>query len=239
MKTRSPNFLLAVLACATVTAAQEAGTPEIRVTGEATLSVEPDQAEIDLGVVTQAPTARAAAAANATKLDAVLTAIRNIVGDVHGSGKIETTNYSLRPNYTRPRGGGEATIASYTATNTVRASGVAIDATGELIDVAIEAGANNVQRLSFTVADTETPRLRALADAARQARAKAEALAAALGLDIVRVLSVAEGTPAVVRPYAPRAAMMQADTAAPTTPVEPGSVEVRASVTLRVLVMPK
>ena len=236
MKTRSPNFLLAVLACATMTTAQEAGTPEIRVTGEATISVEPDQAEIDLGVVTQAPTARAASAANATKLDAVLTAIRNIVGD---RGKIETTNYSLRPNYTRPRGGGEATIASYTATNTVRASGVAIDATGELIDVAIEAGANNVQRLNFTVADTETPRLRALADAARQARAKAEALAAALGLEIVRVLSVAEGTPAVVRPYAPRAAMMQADAAAPTTPVEPGSVEVRASVTLRVLVMPK
>ncbi len=233
---RSPHFLLAVLACATVTAAQEAGTPEIRVTGEATLSVEPDQAEIDLGVVTQAPTARAASAANATKLDAVLTAIRNIVGD---KGKIDTTNYSLRPNYTRPRGGGEATIASYTATNTVRASGVAIDATGELIDVAIEAGANNVQRLNFTVADTETPRLQALADAARQARAKAEALAAALGLEIVRVLSVAEGTPAVVRPYAPRAAMMQADAAAPTTPVEPGSVEVRASVTLRVLVMPK
>ncbi len=233
---RSPHFLLAALACATVTAAQEAGTPEIRVTGEATLSVEPDQAEIDLGVVTQAPTARAASAANATKLDAVLIAMRNIVGD---NGKIETTNYSLRPNYTRPRGGGEATIASYTATNTVRASGVAIDATGELIDVAIEAGANDVQRLNFTVADTETPRLRALADAARQARAKAEALAAALELEIVRVLSVAEGTPAVVRPYAPRATMMQAEAAAPTTPVEPGSVEVHASVTLRVLVMPR
>jgi len=159
MKTRSPNFLFAMLACATVTAAQEAGTPEIRVTGEATLSGEPDQAEIDLGVVTQAPTARAASAANATKLDAVLTAMRNIVGDVSGRGKIETTNYSLRPNYTRPRGGGEATIASYTATNTVRASGVAIDATGELIDVAIKAGANSVQRLNFTVADTETLRL--------------------------------------------------------------------------------
>ena len=194
---RSPHFLLALLACATLTTAQDAATPEIRVTGEATLNIEPDQAEIDLGVVTQAPTARAASEANATKLDAVLTALRNIIPDVSGKGKIETTNYSLRPNYTRPRGGGEATIASYTATNTVRASGVAIDATGELIDVAIEAGANNVQRLNFTVADTETPRLRALGDAARQARAKAEALAAALGLEIVRVLSVAEGTPAV------------------------------------------
>jgi uncharacterized protein YggE len=232
---RSPLFLLAVLACATVTTAQDAATPEIRVTGQATLKIKPDQAEIDLGVVTQASSAKAAAETNATKLDAVLTALRDIIGD---KGKIETTNYSLRPNYTRPRDGGEATIASFTATNTVRASGVAIDATGELIDAAIEAGANNVQRLNFTLADAEAPRLRALGDAARQARAKAEALADALGLEIVRVLSVAEGTPTVVRPYAPRAAMMQAE-AAPTTPVEPGAVEVHASVTLRVLVTPK
>ena len=233
---RFPHFLLAVLACATATTAQDDATPEIRVTGEARLRIEPDQAEIDLGVVTQAPTARAASAANATKLDAVLTALRKVIGD---RGKIETTNYSLHPNYTRPRGGGEATIASYTATNTVRASGVAIDTTGELIDTAIDAGANNVQRLNFTLADAETPRLRALGDAARQARAKAEALAEALDLEIVRVLSVAEGTPTVVRPFAPRAAMMQAEAAAPMTPVEPGAVEVHASVTLRVLVIPK
>lgn len=233
---RSPLFLLAVLACATVTTPQDTATPEIRVTGEATLKIKPDQAEIDLGVVTQASTAKAASETNATKLDAVLTALRDIIGD---KGNIETTNYSLRPNYTRPRDGGEATIASFTATNTVRASGVAIDATGELIDAAIEAGANNVQRLNFTLADAEAPRLRALGDAARQARAKAEALADALGLEIVRVLSVAEGTPTVVRPYAPRATMMQAEAAAPTTPVEPGAVEVHASVTLRVLVAPK
>ena len=233
---RSSIWLLTVLACAAMTSAQDDATPEIRVTGEAVLNVEPDQAEIDLGVVTQAPTAQAASEANATKLDAVITAVNGVIGD---NGKVETTNYSLRPNYTRPRGGGEATIASYTATNTVRASAVSIDAAGELIDAAIEAGANNVERLNFTVADADTPRLQALANAARQARAKADALAEALGLEIVRVISVAEGSPTVVRPYAPRTAMMQAEAAAPTTPVEPGSVEVRASVTLRVLVAPR
>jgi len=236
---RSSILFPTVLACATVVmpaGAQEDTTPEIRVNGEATLNVEPDQAEIDLGVVTQAPTAKAASDANATKLDAVIGALKAIIGE---SGKIETTSYSLRPNYTRPRSGGEATIASYTATNIVRASAVSIDAAGALIDAAIAAGANNVERLNFTVADTDTPRLRALADAARQARAKADALADALGLEIVRVISVAEGSPTVVRPYAPRATMMQAEAAAPPTPVEPGTVEVYASVTLRVLVSPK
>ncbi len=232
---RSLNFLLAVLACATMTTAQEPSAPHIRVNGEATLSVEPDQAEIDLGVVTQGRTAKEASEANATKLDAVLKAIRAVAG---ASGKIETTNYSIRPNYHRPQGGGEATIASYTATNVVRASSITISVTGELIDAAIGAGANNVQRLHFTVEDAETHRARALDGAAKQARAKADTLAAALDLQILHVLSVTEGAASVVRPYAPRTAMMQAE-AAPTTPVEAGSVEIRASVTLVVAVGPR
>ena len=136
---RTPHFLLALLAWATVTTAQEDAAPEIRVTGEATLSIEPDQAEIDLGVVTQAPTAQTASEANATKLDAVISALRSIVGD---SGKIETANYSLRPNYTRPRGGGEAMIASYTATNIVSASAVSIESTGE-------SGASTFRRMNI------------------------------------------------------------------------------------------
>lgn len=228
--------VVSVLACCAVTEAQEPSTPEIRVTGEATLNVQPDQAEIDLGVVTQATTAQAASEANATKLDAVISTLESLLGD---GAKIETTNYSLRPNYTRPRGGGEATIASYTATNVVRATTASIDATGELIDAAIKAGANNVERLNFTVADPETPRLEALAQAAKRARAKADALADALDLQILGVRAVSEGSPAVVQPYAARAAMMQAEAAAPMTPVEPGSVEVRASVTLRVSVSPR
>jgi uncharacterized protein YggE len=225
------SFLLGVLACATMTRAQEPSAPHIRVTGEVTLSVEPDHSQIDLGVVTQASTAKEASDANATKLDAVLKAMKAVVG---AGGKIETTSYSIHPNYHRPQGRAEATIASYTATNVVRASGVAIDATGALIDAAIGAGANNVERLEFTVDDPQTHQSRALDAAAKQARAKADTLAAALELQILGILSVTEGSPTMVRPYAARAAMMQAE-AAPT-PVEAGAVDIYASVTLIVAV---
>lgn len=229
---RSLKYLLAVLACATMTSAQEPSAPHIRVTGEATLSVDPDHAEIDIGVVTQASSAKEASDANATKLDAVLKAMRAVVG---AGGKIETTSYSIYPNYHRPQGRAEATIASYTATNVVRASGVAIDAAGELIDAAIGAGANNVERLEFTVDNPQTHRTAALDAAAKQARDKAETLASALDLQILGILSVTEGSPSVFRPYAaPRAAMMQAE-AAPT-PVEAGTVDISASVTLIVAV---
>lgn len=233
---RSFITLLALLACATPSTAQEDVAPHIRVTGEATMSVEPDQAEIDVGVVSQAPTAQEASEANATKLDAVLTAVRNVVGS---DAEIETTGYSLRPNYHRPRAGGEATITSYTATNLVRVTKVDVDSAGEVIDAAIGAGANNVERLHFTVADPESYRLRVLGDATRRARTKAETIATALELEIVRVQSVSEGTPVVVRPYEARTTMMQAEAAAPPTPVEPGTVEVSATVTLVVTVGPR
>ena len=136
-------------------------------------------------------------------------------------GEIETQSYSLRPNYTRPRDGSEATIASYTASNMIRVTKIAIDDAAKVIDAATGAGTTNVRRLQFTVDDEESLRLQALADAALEARARAEALAGALGLDIVRVLSVTEGEPVVVRPYA-AATMMQAEVGRAQTPVEPG-----------------
>ena len=209
---------------------QQAASAEIRVTGAATVRAEPERAEIDLGVVTQAATAKEAADANAEKLEAVITAVREALGP---DAEIETQSYSLRPNYTRPRDGSEATIASYTASNMIRVTKIAIDDAAKVIDAATGAGTTNLQRLQFTVDDEESLRLQALADAALEARARAEALAGALGLDIVRVLSVTESEPVVVRSYA-AATMMQAEVGRAQTPVEPGSVEVRATVTLRV-----
>ena len=228
-------FVFALMTGAGLGLAQNVATPEIRVSGEASVSIEPDQAEVTVGVITQAPTAQGASEANATKLDAVISAMKRAMGD---QGTVETIGYTIQPNYRRPRDGGEATIVGYTASNRVRASGAAIERTGELIDSAIGAGANNVEGLRFTVEDSETARLRALGDAAKQARAKAEALADALGLQIVRVVSVEETSPAIARPYAP-ISMMQVERSAPPTPVEPGAIDIRANVTLRVTVSPR
>ena len=197
---------------------QQAAPPEIRITGTATVSAAPERAEIDLGVVTQAE-----------KLETVIADVREAMGP---DGEIETQSYSLQPNYTPPRD--EATIASYTASNMIRVTKIAIDDAAKVIDAATGAGTTSVQRLQFTVDDEEALKLQALADAALKARARADALAGALGLDIVRVLSVTEGEPVVVRPYAAPTIMMQAEMGRAQTPVEPREAEVRATVTLRV-----
>jgi uncharacterized protein YggE len=202
--------------------------PSIRVTGEAIIVARPDQALIDIGVVTQAQNAQDAASQNAQKQEAVISALRKALG---AGADIKTTGYSLNPNYRYPERGGQPTITGYTASNTVEVKTGDIAQVGKVIDIATQSGANNIQSLRFMLRDEQAARANALREAAIKARAKADALAAALGLRVLRVLFVEESGQVAPPPIYARAEMA----AAPAqTPVEPGTIDVRALVTLTV-----
>ena len=205
--------------------------PFIETTGEAKVSAQPNQAQIDIGVVTQANTSQAAAEQNARKLEATLSSLRRLLGT---SAEIKTISYMLQPNYRYPKEGGEPQITGYTATNIVRVTLNDLTRVGTVIDTATQAGANRVQNLQFMLRDEGVVQAEALRDAAAKARNKADALALALRLRIVRVLSVIETSPVVV----PVRDVAFARAEAAATPIEPGMIEVRATVTLRVEIAP-
>ena len=205
--------------------------PTIRVNGEATVSAKPDQAEINIGVVTQATTGQAAASQNAQKQDAVLSELRKMLG---AAAEIKTISYSLNPNYRYPREGGQPTITGYTASNIVQVKTEDLTQVGKVIDLATQSGANTIQSLRFTVKDEQRALAQALGQAAIRARAKAEAIAAALGLKIVRVLHIDESGVAMPLPMNTRAFAAEAGQAAVSTPIESGTVDFRATVTLTV-----
>ena len=216
-------------------AAQEDGgdledRPNVRATGESVIQAKPDLARIDFGVTTQGPTAQAAGAQNAKQFEAVLAALRKALGP---SAEVKTVNYSLQPEYKYPKEGGKPQIVGYTATNIVQATTTDLDRVGPLIDAATQAGATNVQQLQFTLKDEQAVRAQALAEAARKARGNAEAIAQALGLKVVRVLSAQAGGGPVVplRRENMMMAMSKAADAAPT-PIESGNIEVHATVSL-------
>jgi uncharacterized protein YggE len=203
--------------------------PSIRVSAEATVTAQPDQAQIDIGVTTQAQTAQSAAANNAQQLDSVIAELRRALG----SGvEIKTVSYSLNPDYRYPKDGGKPTIIGYTATNIVRVTLNDLTLVGQVIDMASQSGANWIHRLRFTLKDEQAARSQALRAAAIKAKAQAEAVAQALGLKIIRVLSVVESG-ASVQPIARDVMLARAEAAAPT-PIEPGAIEARAMVTLTV-----
>jgi hypothetical protein len=203
--------------------------PSVTANGEAVITVEPDQAEIDIGVVTQAKKAPDAARENADKLSRVMTEVKKLFGK---GDEVKTASYSLNPNYRYPQGG-KPEIVGYTATNILRIKTGNLANVGKLIDASMQSGANTIHRLVFNLKDEHTAQLQALRLASTKAKAKAEEMAAALGLKIVRVLSLTEGdrnVRPIIMPQA-RGAQMEAMVAAPT-PVEAGTIEVRSSVTL-------
>lgn len=223
-------LLIILVLFAAQAAAQEATEklpPHVRTTGEAVVTVKPDRAQIDIGVVTQSESSQAAAVANAKQLEATLSRLRQLLG---ANADIKTISYTINPNYRYPKEGGEPTITGYTATNVVRVTLDDLTKVGQVIDTATAAGANRIQNLQFTLKNDLVVQAQALQQAAARARAKAEAMAGALNLNMVRVLSVVESSPAVVPMY--DVAMARAETA--RTPIEPGTIEVRATVTLTV-----
>ncbi len=203
--------------------------PSITVNGEAMISAEPDQAQIDIGVVTQARSAPEASKENAERLSRVLTEVKKLLGK---SDEVKTSGYSLTPNYRYPQGG-KPEIVGYTASNAVRIKTNTLDLVGRLIDGAMQAGANNVNRLVFTLKDEQGAQLEALRQASAKAKSKAEAVAASLGLKIVRIAAINEGERTIQPIYRQAmAARGEALAAQAPTPVEPGTVDVRSTVSL-------
>ncbi len=201
--------------------------PSVSASGTASLSVKPDEVRISIGVVTQETTAEAAAAKNATQTSAVLAELRRIAGP---SGDIRTENYSLAPQYRYPSQGGTPEITGYQASNTVEVRTRDLANLGKLIDAAAHTGANMVHSIQFTLHDEETARVQALRGASQNARAQAQAIAAALGLKLGRLLQATTSETPIVRPMFAQAMMAKAQ-AAPT-PIESGNIDVRASVTV-------
>jgi uncharacterized protein YggE len=205
--------------------------PSIRVSGEATVTARPDQAILDVGVVTQADTAGAAAAQNAGRADTVLAELRKVLG---AGADIKTVSYSVSPNYRYPRDGGQPAITGYTATNILRAQVNDLAIVGKVIDGATQSGANRIERLQFRLKNEAEAQNDALRQSARVARSKADAMASALGLKVVRVLLAEESTGPIPRPMDERMFATARAEAAPATPIEPGNIEFRAVTILTV-----
>jgi uncharacterized protein len=203
-------------------------TATIRVQGDAQVQAKPDRAQIDIGVMTESQDPQTAATQNAQKLDRVIQQMRTQIGQ---NLEIKTIGYSLNPKYDYPKEGGEPKITGYTAVNTLQAQTDDLTQAGKIIDAATKAGANQINSLQFILKDEVEVQKEALRVAALKARGKADGLANALGVKIVRVLHVEEGSAGVIPLQAKSMGFEAAQMDVPT-PIEPGTIEISATVTL-------
>lgn len=222
----SIRVLFAILVC-TAAAAQPPLSHHnvVRASGAATITAKPDQAEISLGVETNASTAEKAAAKNAAEARKLLDAIRHVLGT---SGSIATSQYSISPVYRQEQGEAPA-LTGYRADNTVVIKTGDLALVPKILDIATQAGSNQIAGISFTLQNDAAVRARALAEAAKRARANAEAIAASLNLHVMRIVE-AESAEAGIRPLQFVANKLIRPAA--VTPIEPATIQVTETVTV-------
>ncbi len=227
------SAFLAIVAFAAIANAQTTtGTPTRSITavGNATVPAAPDKALLDIGVTTQAATAQDASTQNATQVSSVIAALQFILG---ASATIKTVNYSITPVYNNPSAGQNPSITGYSASNIVEATITDLTLIGKAIDAAIAAGANRVQGIQFGLQNPDPVQAQALKTAAVSALSQASAIAAGLGVHTGSVIRASEG----VNVTTPIVALTPTGATA-STPVEPGLIQVQASVTIVVEITP-
>ncbi|MUK88627.1 DUF541 domain-containing protein [Ornithinibacillus sp. L9] len=197
---------------------------KLLVTGEGTVSVEPDRAVVILGVVTEDSNLQKAQQENAEYTDNVINALlqENIPRN-----NIRTQDYRIDMNYDYKEG--VQIFRGYRVTNLLRVIIEAIDKVGLIVDIAVDHGANVVRNIELTIANQDRYYEEALKRAVENAQVKASIIAQELGVSISSVpyslkeISRREDT-------VPRPVVLGVSTESPTTPIEPGRLEVNAKV---------
>ena len=219
-------LIVAVVGSPAFAADDSAHPTTLTITAEGHVDRAPDIAELSGGVVTQAPTAAAALAANATRMTSVVAAIRRAgVADRD----IQTTGLNLEAQY-RYGDNRPAVLTGYQVSNTVALKVRKLAEAGMLVDALVAAGANQISGPTFRVDDTEGTLNTARTAAVASARARAELYAKAAGMHVARIRSIAESA---VETSNPRPMMlMRAMAATAPTPVVPGEVTLGAWLTV-------
>jgi uncharacterized protein len=199
----------------------EADSPRgITVTGTGRAELVPNEARFSLGVSTDGETAREALAANSV-------AMRRVLAALDGAGipdrDVKTETVSVGPEYD----GDGKSPDGFTARNSVSVR-IDLDRAGDVLDAGSRAGANEVHGPMLTSTDRDAAEKKALEDAVADARSRAETLAEAAGVRVGRVTAIVEGFSRGIE--AVTGLRTAADAA--SAPIEPGTEEVQATVTV-------
>ena len=202
------------------------------VTAEGRSTRVPDVATVRAGVVSQGPTAAAALADNARRMERVLAALGRAG---IAARDVQTASVSLNPQY-RYADGQPPSITGYQASNSVAVRFRAIGKAGAVLDVLVAEGANQIEGPNLAIDHPEVALDEARTDAVKRARARAELYARAAGLAVDRIASIREaGQDAGDQPRPPVMYAMRAAEPVAKTQVVAGERDLTVTLEVRFL----
>ena len=217
------------------TPAYQPRTPTLVLTGEGTKEVKPELAILQVGVAVTAKIAKDALAENSKLLAAALNAAKEAGIEPRD---LQTSGLSLRPDIVRAEKWPHREIIGYQVNNLVTMRIRDISKLGGLLDKLVVLGINDIRNISFSATDPAPAIEEARAMAVKDAIGKAQKMAEAANLKIVRILELNESG---VEMPAPRPLILARTASAPRpeVPIEAGELVYRARMNAVFEIAPK
>lgn len=192
----------------------------ITVTGEGVVTAKPDSLQAEISVVTLEKNLQEALTENNRKMAAVVAALKELgIADKD----IQTARFNVDPEQAPYNG----PIIRYRVSNSVQVTIRDLARAGELLDRAIEAGANDIYGVWFSISDPEQPEKQARLQAVEDAMIKARELVETAGAKLGAVLTITTDS------YSPRYYGLERMTLPMATdvavPIEAGELQVKVT----------
>ena len=225
--------LFTLAACAGPAGTTSEQTHTISVTGNGIAYGKPDTAVASIGVQTRNPDPGKAVTENTEKMNSIIAALKNLGIEEKD---IQTANFSVYANQNYDPQTGQPTTIEYVADNTVSVIIRDLNKVGEALGKAVDAGANSIYGVSFTVSDQSKLESEAREKAMADAKARAEQLAKSAGVTLDAPMSISEYTSGPVPYYDVRAADVGLGGGAATVPVQGGQISVTLQVNVTYII---
>jgi len=226
------SILVSVLVIALVLSAcgpaASAQPRTLNVSGSGTVYLTPDIAYIYLGVHTEEAEVALAVNRNNTQTQALVDALKNSgVAETD----IQTSNFSVWTGQTYDNTTGLAVSTYYSVDNTVYVTVRDLTKLGSLLKAAVDAGANNINSITFDVADKTAAMAEARQKAMTNASDLADELAMTAGVELGAIQNI---TYSYNSPMAYYGVGGGGGSSAPnaSVPIQPGQTEISVTVSV-------
>jgi uncharacterized protein YggE len=199
----------------------------LNVSGSGTVYLTPDIANIYIGVHTEDPAIATAVSTNNTQTQALVDALKNAGVDLKD---IQTSNFSVYTSQSYDQLTGQPTGSDYAVDNTVYITVRDLSKLGNLLNTAVAAGANNINSITFDVADKTAGMAQARQKAMENASSLATELAQTAGVKLGEIQNVSYSD---ISPM-PYYGMGGGGAAAPnvSVPIQPGQTQISVTVSV-------
>ena len=201
--------------------------PVVITSGEGIVKRAPDQAWVTIAAESRAKTPGEAQKLNADAMSAVMQRLKGVGLPAEA---IQTSGYELRPEFDYANN--RQTLRGYVARNAIEVRVDDLPKLGQVLDLAVGAGATSVSGIRFDLKERSNAEQTALQRAVADARAQANTAAQAAAMRVERILRIEVQREPTMPPPRPMLAMRSEMAASAEPPIAPGELEVKVRVVM-------